>query len=291
MRTGASAAHPRRRCRRANQTEPVQRSLDGEIKLHPKREMSTYPLRIIGRRQETADAVSLWLDVSCDLSVVFHYQAGQFVTIEKDIAGQTVRRECSLISVRGWDPGLRITVQKVPDGRMSAWLVNTVKVGEVLEVARPRGRRYAPPGEFRHYLFVGAGSGVLQLIANNAGHLITMAYGDRSVEAMILREELDRLDDSPYAGIEHVLSRPNPAWGGAIGHVDPEYLSKRWGPGTGQARPYPQSCVVLRTSCQRAKGFYLRGESASTICAAKVTISSPTTRRTERAILITRLVL
>ncbi len=197
--------------------------------------MGTYPLRIVDRRQEAPDAVSLWLDVPRDLSTAFHYQVGQFVTIEEDIAGEWVRRQYSLSSVPGLDPGLRITVKKVPGGRMSTWLVNTVKVGDVLEVAAPRGRLYVPSDESRNYLFVAAGSGIAPLIAiarhvlgANSGNRVTVAYGNRSVETIILRAEVDSIVESSHAIVEHVLSRPGPGWSGATGHVDPEYLSRRW---------------------------------------------------------------
>lgn len=197
--------------------------------------MSTYPLRVVDRRQETPDTVSLSFDVPQDLATAFHYQVGQFVTVEEDIAGETVRRQYSLSSVPGLDPRLRITVKKVPGGRMSTWLVDTVKVGDVLEVAGPRGRLYAPSDEARHYLFVAAGSGIapliaiaLHVLADDAGHHVTLAYGNRSVESIILRDEIDALAKGGRAVVEHVLSRPGPEWAGIAGHVDPDYLGRRW---------------------------------------------------------------
>jgi ferredoxin-NADP reductase len=196
--------------------------------------MSTYPLRVAERRLETDDAASLWFDVPTDLRTAFAYRVGQFLTIEEEFDGETIARQYSLASVPDLDEQLRITVKKIPGGRMSTWLVDQVSKGDVLEVAPPRGRLYAPADDSRHYLLLAAGSGIvpLQAIAREAdrldrGHRVTLAYGNRFLDSIILRDEVDRLVDAG-ASVEHVLSRPPADWAGHSGHVDSGYLTARW---------------------------------------------------------------
>jgi ferredoxin-NADP reductase len=196
--------------------------------------MATYPLKVVKRRQETGDTASLWFDVPADLKTAFACKTGQFLTIEEDIAGETVARQYSLASVPDLDDQLQITVKKIPGGRMSTWLVDKVREGDVLEVASPRGRLYIPAGEPRHYLLLAAGSGIVPLLAigrqvtsEQAGHRVTLAYGNRTPDSIILNAEVDALVPAG-ATVEHVLSRPPQGWSGRAGHVDPAYLADRW---------------------------------------------------------------
>jgi len=196
--------------------------------------MTTYPLRVTRRRQETADTASLWLEVPLDLRTAFTYRTGQFITVEEEIAGESVARQYSLASVPGLDHELQITVKKIPGGRMSTWLVDTVKPGDLLETAPPRGRLYTPAEEPRHYVLLAAGSGIVPLyaiarhaVSREAGHRVTLAYGNRAPGTIILRAEVDALSGSGVQ-VEHVLSRPPDGWDGPSGHLDPGFLSARW---------------------------------------------------------------
>ncbi|HEY3748062.1 MAG TPA: ferredoxin--NADP reductase [Pseudonocardiaceae bacterium] len=196
--------------------------------------MNTYPLRVRRRRQDTEDAVSLWLEVPGDLRSTFAYRTGQFLTIEQDIAGETIARQYSLASVAGLEELLHIAVKKVPGGRMSSWLVDTVAEGDILESASPRGRLYTPAEQPRHVILLAAGSGIVPLraIAKHAlsqqlGHRVTIGYGNRFADSIMLRAEIDALTVEG-ATVEHVLSRPAEAWTGGRGRVDVAYLAERW---------------------------------------------------------------
>jgi ferredoxin-NADP reductase len=205
--------------------------------------MTTYPLKVVTRRQETEDTASLWFDVPSDLRTAFTYRTGQFVTIEEDIAGESVARQYSLASVPGLDERLQITVKRIPGGRMSTWLVDQVAEGDILEVAAPRGRLYTPADEPRHYVLLAAGSGIVPLYAiarhaagQGASHQVTLAYGNRTPGSVILRAEVDGLAGDGVR-VEHVLSRPPAGWAGGTGHVDPAYLAARWDEWTSTGPP------------------------------------------------------
>jgi ferredoxin-NADP reductase len=204
---------------------------------------TTYPLRVVARRQEGEDSASLWFEVPADLRTAFSYRTGQFVTIHADVDGQELARQYSLASVPDLDEGLQITVKRLPEGRVSGWLVDRVREGDVVEVAAPRGRLYQPADGPRHYLLLAAGSGIVPLVAiardvlaRDGGHAVTLAYGNRSRTSVILRREVDELAAS-RARVEHVLSRPDPDWTGPCGHVDPGYLARRWPEWTADGLP------------------------------------------------------
>jgi len=199
--------------------------------------MNTYPLRVIGKRAETDDAASLILEVPVDLKPAFDYRAGQFITVVREVDGEPVARQYSLSSTPDIDEDLRITVKKVPGGAMSGWLVDTVEVGQTIEVSPPRGRFFVPLAEPGHVLLLAAGSGIAplyaiarQLLLAGLGHRVSLAYGNRNQDSIILRDDLEQLarrhGDTVFS-MEHVLSRPGPGWNGATGHVDPGFLADR----------------------------------------------------------------
>ena len=193
--------------------------------------MTTYPLPVVGKRIEGPDAASLWLAVPQDLASAFSYRAGQFVAIETEIGGETLVRQYSLSSTPELDRDLRITVKKVPDGRVSSWLVDEVDKGDLLEVASPRGLFFKPLDAPRHVLLLAAGSGVApmvpiarSLLEEGTGHAITFAYGNRTPESIILKDEVDALAGDPSVHLEHVLSRASDGWDGPRGRIDRDYL-------------------------------------------------------------------
>ncbi len=196
--------------------------------------MSTFPLRVLKKRTETPEAVSIWLDVPRDLNHAFDYRAGQFIAIETDIGGETLLRQYSLSSAPGQDRELRITVKKVDRGRVSSWLVDSVEAGDVLEVAPPRGIFFKPLEEPHHVLLLAVGSGVAPIVpivrcltASELGHVITFAYGNRTPDSIILRNEVDELAGFPSVLVEHVLSRAGDEWNGVRGRIDRCYLDAR----------------------------------------------------------------
>jgi ferredoxin-NADP reductase len=199
--------------------------------------MTTYPLRTVVRKQESADAVSLFLDVPVDLRPAFAYRAGQFIAVAADLQGGPTTRQYSLSSAPGQDAQLRITIKKVPEGVMSTWLVDVVNVGDLLEVAPPRGRFFLPLTEPHHVVLLAAGSGIAPLfsiarhvLSENVGHRVTIAYGNRSCDSIILADELNELvkNFADRCTLEHVLSRAEASWSGRRGHVDPAYLAERF---------------------------------------------------------------
>lgn len=196
--------------------------------------MTTYPLKIVRKRPESADAASLWFDVPLDLRTVFQYRTGQFLTLSEEFDGETISRQYSLASVPELHQRLHIAVKRIPGGRMSTWLVDTVQEGDLVEVAAPRGRLYSPPEEPRHLLLLAAGSGIVPLLAiglhastQQPRHRVTLVYGNRHQDCVMLSGEVDGLAESG-AAVEHVLSRPSGGWSGHRGRIDPGLLARRW---------------------------------------------------------------
>ncbi|HEX9102774.1 MAG TPA: ferredoxin reductase, partial [Polyangia bacterium] len=92
------------------------------------------------------------------------HRAGQYTTVEVEIDGVRVRRCYSLSSAPG-DPLLRITVKRTPGGRVSRWLHEHVRRGDLLHLGAAAGDFVLPDELPARLLFVTGGSGVTPAMA------------------------------------------------------------------------------------------------------------------------------
>ena len=77
-------------------------------------------------------------DVPEHLSDVFHYLPGQHVTVRAEIDGEDVRRSYSICS-NAVGGKLRVGIKRLPGGVFSAWAIDELRAGDVLEVMPPVG--------------------------------------------------------------------------------------------------------------------------------------------------------
>jgi 3-ketosteroid 9alpha-monooxygenase subunit B len=155
-----------------------------------------HALRVAKVVQETADARSLVLDVPEPLRERFAYRSGQFLTFRVPAAGGRVVRCYSLASAPGIDGEWKVTVKRVAGGRASAFLNESVRAGDVLEVMPPAGRFCLAQGEADLVLF-GGGSGITPLISllktalAGTDRRVRLLYANRDRDSIIFRAELE----------------------------------------------------------------------------------------------------
>lgn len=176
-----------------------------------------HPLAIAEVRRETADAVSLCLDVPPALANDYRFVQGQHLNLRAFLDGEELRRSYSLCSAPD-DGELRVAIKKVPGGRFSAWAVDHLKPGDVLDVMTPEGRFFTPldPGHAKHYVAFAAGSGITPILslaraalAREPRSRFTLVYGNRRLASTMFVESLWELKDRylPRLALAHVFSR------------------------------------------------------------------------------------
>jgi 3-ketosteroid 9alpha-monooxygenase subunit B len=121
-------------------------------------------LRVARVTRETADAVSLVLEIPDDLVPAFAYEAGQFCNLRVEIDGEPLVRCYSFSSAPGLDPEPRLTVKRVPGGRVSAWLVEHLDDGDLLDVSPPAGF-FQLAGSEADLVAYAAGSGITPVLS------------------------------------------------------------------------------------------------------------------------------
>ena len=173
-------------------------------------------LKVKKMQKETAHAVSVFFTIPESLKKAFKFDAGQYVTLRFKMNGKEERRSYSL-STAPFESEFAVTVKKIEDGYISKHIHDQIKEGDEIEVMAPEGRFVIQPDEnaMIDYYLIGAGSGITPLMSviktvleNEPKSRIHLLYGNRNVESVIFKHELDRMA-ADYAGqfsVEYVYS-------------------------------------------------------------------------------------
>ena len=158
-----------------------------------------HPLTISEINRLTSDAVEIVFAIPNDLTSTFEFIAGQYITISATINNEVVRRAYSLCS----DPKsgeVAVGVKKVYKGKMSTFLTEQVKVGDVLDVMPPKGRFILE--DQKQVVGICAGSGVtpilsmMKTIQNPAA--FTLVYGNKTQDDAMFLEEINKMNTSKH---------------------------------------------------------------------------------------------
>ncbi|MFA5707882.1 2Fe-2S iron-sulfur cluster-binding protein [Mycolicibacterium sp.] len=156
------------------------------------------PLRVKRVVRETADAVSLVLDVPDGERERFAYRAGQFVTLRVCIDGEEHQRCYSMSSCPALEADLQITVKRDRGGLVSNWLNDTAEVGSQYTAAPPEGRFVLADTDREVVAFAG-GSGITPVFSLLRSALSATArrtglyYANRDRDSVIFGESLSQL--------------------------------------------------------------------------------------------------
>jgi ferredoxin-NADP reductase len=180
--------------------------------------------------QETPRARTLVLEVSEWPG----HRAGQHMDVRLTAEdGYQAARSYSIASPPNELPA--ITVELLPDGEVSPYLVDEAMAGDMFEVRGPVGGYFVwEDDDGGPLLLVAGGSGIVPLMAmvrhrHTVGSRVParMLYSARTLDDVIYREELERLG-APDTGFEVVLTltREQPeGWQGRSRRVDDALLA------------------------------------------------------------------
>lgn len=183
---------------------------------------------------ETPDAVTIYFEQP---EPYLDYKAGQFITVILDIEGKEERRSYSLCTSPFVDPYPGVTVKRVPNGKVSNYLIDKLRPGKTMEIMKPMGNfttTYHSQNQ-HHYVMIAAGSGITPLMGiaksvliNEPNSKVTILYCSRSEEQIIFKDVLTALSAQYGERLEviHNLTKPSAAWTGEAGRLDKEKISQ-----------------------------------------------------------------
>ncbi len=141
-----------------------------------------HDLKVAQVTRETPQCVAIELEIPQDKSVQFHYKNGQYVTIEKEIDGNKVRRSYSICSAHQNKEAFTIAVKEVTGGTLSPVLNQKLNTGDVLHVSEPEGNFTLPVlSPAAELFFYAGGSGITPILS-----LIKQALYDSKATVRLL---------------------------------------------------------------------------------------------------------
>ncbi|MEM8966295.1 MAG: ferredoxin--NADP reductase [Bacteroidota bacterium] len=178
--------------------------------------------------QETDKAASIVFDQP-DLV----YKPGQFLTFILDINGEEVRRSYSLCTSPFTDEYPAVTVKRVAGGKVSNYLNDTLKAGDMVEIQAPAGTftTELKAEQSRHLVMFGGGSGITPLMSLLKSVLekepkskVSLIYANRDEKTVIFRERLLQLQSNfpDRLHLTHILENPSPDFASHSGLITPE---------------------------------------------------------------------
>jgi ferredoxin-NADP reductase len=183
--------------------------------LDPVRSLGEPRARVVEVVEETRDTKTFALRPNAAWS---GHRAGQYTSVEVEIDGVRVRRCYSISSAPG-DAFVSITVKRVSGGRVSTWLHEHVRAGDVLRLGAPAGDFVLPSPTPKKVLLLSGGSGITpvmsmlrDLAACDAIDDVVFVHHARSRADVIFGDELADLA-ARHAGLRLVLCLDDDASG------------------------------------------------------------------------------
>lgn len=176
-----------------------------------------FSMRVVDVRKETADCVSVSLLPEENVSGLFAFKPGQYLTLRAEINGKEVRRSYSLCSAPH-ETEWRVAIKKVPNGEFSTWANEALQPGMTLDAMAPNGKFILDPtvGSKKSVLGFAAGSGITpilsqikSLLQSDATSHYTLFYVNKDSSSVIFKESIQELKDEYLNrfSLFHILTR------------------------------------------------------------------------------------
>ena len=199
----------------------------------PRRKKGWMNLRVAEVIHETWDTDTFILVDADEGGRPFDYIAGQYLTFRfDDIEAKPIVRSYTMSSSPLQGDYSAFTVKRVEGGKVSNWLLDSVKQGQVLRARGPIGKFvYDPTKDKEHLVMVAGGSGVTPFVSimreyaarlgqAGAPRKMTLLVSYRSKSDLICWSDLHQIRQRADAAVHTTLSREDRAaegfWHGRI---------------------------------------------------------------------------
>jgi ferredoxin-NADP reductase len=162
------------------------------------------------------------------------HRAGEHVDVRLTAEdGYQAQRSYSIASAPD-DPGLALTVERLDDGEVSPYLVGELRAGDEIELRGPIGGYFVwEPSERGPLMLVAGGSGIVPLMAMIRTRAAAgddtetrLLYSSRSEDAVLYRDELERLSGNGLTVVHALTDSQPPGWTSYARRVDAEMLAE-----------------------------------------------------------------
>ena len=189
-------------------------------------------VRVVKVIQETWDVRTFCF--MADQPILFFFKPGQFVTLELEIEGMPVMRSYTISSSPSVPYSFSLTIKRVPGGKVSNYLHDTLHEGQELAVHGPVGLFNAIDFPNPKILYLSGGVGITPVMSmarwfydTNANVDMVFVHSARSPKDIIYHRELEhmasRIDNFSLHLVceKHGLGEP---WAGYRGYLNQKML-------------------------------------------------------------------
>lgn len=146
-----------------------------------------------------------------------YFSAGQYLSVSVNIDGKTYSRPYSVVStpkdaLKGF---YVIAVKRVEGGVVSNYILDNLKVGDIVEASDPTGTfTYEPLRDAEHIIAVAGGSGITPFVSlakaifeGSEECTLTILYGSKKEDDILFKSELDSISRScEKVNVVYILS-------------------------------------------------------------------------------------
>ena len=153
--------------------------------------------------KETNDCIHIAFEIPENLKHEFSFKQGQYINVRFVFGEEDLRRSYSIINAPSEDHSeLEILVKHLDQGKVSTYLNQELKVGDVVEVMAPSGHFYTHYhiSNQKTYIGLAAGSGISPVLSNIKEALYQepqssayLFFSNRSFTDIIFKKEIDDL--------------------------------------------------------------------------------------------------
>ncbi len=180
--------------------------------IHPTLAWERVLARVVERRREAADAITLVLKPNRNFA---GFTPGQHVNVSVEIHGVRMTRAYSLTDIPRADGLLSLTIKQIAGGRVSGEFFERIKPGAVLELGPAFGEMVLPQRVQAPLLLAAAGSGITPLMsliralaAQGMPVATTLLYWTRKRDERCFVPELAALSARyPQLRVRYLLTR------------------------------------------------------------------------------------
>ena len=194
-------------------------------------------------RQETPEIKSFRFDLGSNKP--FPFRPGQFIIITAEIWNPKrnrigpANRAFSLSSSPTEKEYIEIAAKRYLDGRLTPWLHDTVKTGDILNVKGPEGQFVFTEGESDGIVLIAGGIGIAPyrsmiryILVKELPVRIELLYSARTPADFAFKKEFDKaMKQHPNLHCVYTITRPDQTpWAGRVGRFDETFFRDHLGP-------------------------------------------------------------
>lgn len=190
--------------------------------------MYTDVLRIYEIVKLSPTAIALRLDLKGN---EFNFIPGQYIQIELVAHGKNYKRSYSLSSPPHEKRYLEFTLNAMPGGFFSNYLVHNLQEEDKIKIRGPFGRFMLDAINSKSgVLFLAAGSGISPFMSmlrsindENSDINVTLLYSNKTEDEILWRKEIEEISRK-NKNIKHVFTLTQQSWDGEMGRINRELI-------------------------------------------------------------------